>query len=223
MGEENRGRRLSCAGTTDTRVLQNSSRPPKDQPIPWAGEGEGNQRASTSVEELSHLRNLQLAQHITCVGMRNTKPLGRVWLRTPFPMRRAPSLIRHHQLQASGLELTFLWAQIHSCFLSRNLSGFMCAQILHFNVAYWPFRYFVFLFWSEKSVCWFHVLLLPCCWENFWNQMAGKMCEVLVAAERNQPAPVKNGSVKLTVWDHHTAAVKGREGNGQSCTFLTCF
>lgn len=40
--------------------------------------------------------------------------------------------------------------------------------------------------------------------------MVGKMCEALVAAEGNQAAPAKNG----TAWDHHTAAVKGRERKG---------
>lgn len=44
--------------------------------------------------------------------------------------------------------------------------------------------------------------------------MVGKMCEALVAAEGNQAAPAKNGSVSGTAWDHHTAAVKGREAKG---------
>lgn len=41
---------------------------PSYQPIAWTGEGEGNQTAPIGVEELSHLRNLTLVQHITCVG-----------------------------------------------------------------------------------------------------------------------------------------------------------
>lgn len=139
---------LVPASTTDTRVSQNSSLPPKDQPIPWSGEGAGNQRASTSVEELSHLRNLQLARHITCRNEKH-KTARTGMTENSFPRRRAPGLIGHHQLQASGLELRFLWAQVHWCFLSRNLFVFMYSHILHFNAAYWPFRYFIFLFWSQ--------------------------------------------------------------------------
>lgn len=144
-GKENRERRLSHAGTTDTQVLQKSSLPPQDQPIPWTGEGEGNQRASTSVEELSHARNLQQAQHITCVGRRNTELLGPVWLRAPLcpQFNWTPStagICTGAQISVSSHPLMFS---------VQNLFVFMCSQILHFIAAYWLFHYFIFLSWSE--------------------------------------------------------------------------
>lgn len=46
---------------------------------------EGEPDTSTGVAQLGHLRNLTLVQHITCVGMRNTKPLIPVLLRAAYP------------------------------------------------------------------------------------------------------------------------------------------
>lgn len=101
----------------------------------------GNQRAPTSVEELSHLRNLQLAQHITCVGMRNRKPLGPVWLNS------LPCTQFNWTPSTAGI-WTGAQISVSSDPLMPSVQKlvFICSQILHFNAA---FRYFIFLFWSE--------------------------------------------------------------------------
>lgn len=59
-------------------------------------------------------------------------------------------------------------------FLSRNLLFFMCSQILHLNCTLLTFSLLYFSVTISKSVCWFRILLLLCCWEGFEIKLLGK-------------------------------------------------
>lgn len=87
------------------------------------GEGEGNQTASTGVEELSHLCNLTLVQHITCAGVRHKTARTAITEKCPAK-RHVPGLVGHSQLQAPGLELRFLVCSNPLMFSIQKLACF---------------------------------------------------------------------------------------------------
>lgn len=192
-GGKNGGRRLSHSGATDSRVSQNSSLPPKDQPIPELVTGRGTKKLPPVWKSSAILETF--SWHSTSrVQEWETQNRSDRYDWELLLQQTCPQLIGHHELQASALELGFLRAQIHWCFLSRNLFGFISTQILHFNVASWPFHYFIFVFWSEGVFVDF----------MFYYYLVGRTSEIkrLEKCVRfwwllntTSPAPAKNGSV----------------------------
>lgn len=73
-----------CTGTAETGFHRTAHCLRRISQLPELAR-EGEPDTSTGMAQLSHLRNLTLVQQITCVGMRNTKPLIPVLLRAAHP------------------------------------------------------------------------------------------------------------------------------------------